>query len=468
MINNSNRRSVTIALFVATFLAAIEGTIVSTAMPSITRELNGIQQYSWIISIYLLATVITTPIYGKLSDLFGRKNMFIIGAAIFLAGSMLSGLAQSMEQLILFRALQGLGAGALTTIPNTVIADLYPYEQSAKMQGWMSSIWGIAGISGPLVGGLLVDYVSWRAIFYMNVPFGIIAIAMLWSSLKETYEKKKHHIDYAGIVTFTIGMFSFLYAITLLHNENGSTGSSPVTIGLLFAAALIFLALFFFIEARSPEPIIPLQLFRMRIISMVNIVSFIICVVNVGTIFYLPLWIQGVFGESATYSGLAMIPLSVAWPLGSILAGNWIARIGMRTLSLAAAIFLIIGSSGFMLMTADTPIVLFMLCTFLTGLSFGLSLTSFTIAVTTAVNWELRGAAVANNNFIRTLGQTIGITLFGLMLHTGGTEIIVAEVLELSLHRIFTVLTVLSVVVLLASFALPKTTQTIKEQHNAT
>ncbi|CAM3152545.1 MDR family MFS transporter [Paenibacillus lupini] len=457
MNTTSNRRTVTIALFVATFLAAIEGTIVSTAMPSITGELNGIQQYSWIISIYLLATVITTPIYGKLSDLFGRKRMFIAGAIIFLAGSMLSGLAQTMSQLIAFRALQGLGAGALTTIPYTIIGDLYPFEQRAKVQGWMSSIWGIAGITGPLAGGLLVDYVSWRAIFYMNLPFGIVAILLLTTSMKEAFAKQKRYIDYPGIAAFSIGMFAFLYALTILRETNETSHSSMIIILLLLAAAF-FLALFFFIEKRSPEPIIPLQLFKLRTISTVNAISFLLCVINVVAIFYLPLWIQGVIGESATYSGLAMIPLSIGWPLGAILAGNWIAKLGMRKIAFVGSMFLVVGSIGFMLMTEHTSIVLFMIYTFLSGMSFGLSLTSFTVAVSSSVSWELRGAAIGSNNFIRTLGQTVGIALFGLLLHTGSTEVIDADKLEHSLHRIFIILVGLSVIVMLAMLALPRTT----------
>ncbi|MFF2482519.1 MDR family MFS transporter [Paenibacillus sp. NPDC058071] len=464
----SNRRNVTIALFVATFLAAIEGTIVSTAMPSITKELHGIEQYSWIISVYLLATVITTPIYGKLSDLYGRKRIFIIGALIFLAGSMLSGLAQSMTQLIAFRALQGLGAGALSTIPYIVIGDLYPYEQRAKVQGWMSSIWGIAGISGPLLGGLLVDYVSWRSIFYMNLPFGVAAIYLLVVSFKESYEKKRQQIDYAGIATFALGMFSFLYALTLLRGEEGGMTASTPVIALLFTAAVVLLTVFFLIERRVKEPIIPLKLFKIRAISAANAVSFIICVINVVTIFYLPLWLQGVNGKSATYSGLAMIPLSVAWPLGSILAGNWISKVGMRRISFIGAGFLIAGSLGFMLMDASTPIAVFMLCTFLTGLSYGLSLTSFTVAVSSAVDWDLRGAAVSGNNFIRTLGQTVGISFFGLLLHTGATDSIDAIQLESSLHRIFVLLTGLSVVFLLMNFALPKTDRVHGAANNTT
>ncbi|WP_341282594.1 MDR family MFS transporter [Paenibacillus sp. FSL H8-0537] len=456
MINTSNTRSVTIALFVATFLAAIEGTIVSTAMPSITRELQGTQQYSWVISIYLLATVVTTPIYGKLSDLFGRKNMFMIGAAIFLCGSMLSGLAQTMTQLIIFRAIQGLGAGALTTIPYTIIGDLYAYEQRAKVQGWMSSIWGIAGISGPLLGGLLVDYVSWRAIFYMNLPFGIVAMFLLGSTLKEAYEKRKRSIDYGGIGTFAVGMFCFLYALTLLRSETGEQGASYTEIGLLFAVAAVLLALFFYIEKRVQEPLIPLVLFKNRTISMVNLLSFLLCVVNVVIIFYLPLWLQGVYGKSATYSGLAMIPLSVSWPLGSILAGTWISRIGLRNITLLSALSLVLGSLGFMFLNATTPIALFMLYMFLTGLSFGLALTSCTVSVSSAVERQMRGASVATNNFIRTLGQTIGIALFGLLLHTGSTNIIDPLLLEESLHRIFTIVVVLSLVVGVVSLALPR------------
>ncbi|MDQ0059809.1 MDR family MFS transporter [Paenibacillus harenae] len=449
-----NRKQVTIALFVATFLAAIEGTIVSTAMPSITSELEGIRQYSWIISIYLLATVITTPVYGKLSDLYGRKRIFIVGALIFLAGSMLSGVAQTMNQLIWFRALQGLGAGALTTIPYTIIGDLYPYEKRAKVQGWMSSVWGIAGISGPLLGGLLVDYVSWRAIFYMNLPFGIAAIYMLSAALRESFEKKKRHIDYIGIALFTIGMFAFLYGMTLLRDKDVN-GISSLAIGTLFATAVVFLALFVAASWRSAEPIIPFELFKIRIISVANLAGFLICVVNVVIIFYLPLWIQGVYNKPATYSGLVMIPLSIAWPLGAILAGNWIAKLGVRLITVTGACLLLISGIGLALMDPQTPFALFIVYTLLSGLSFGLTLTSLTVTVSSAVGWEQRGSAVASNNFIRTLGQTIGITAFGMMLNTGSTNRIDAELLEASLHTIFIWVALLSVVILLVSATLP-------------
>ncbi|QAY65708.1 MDR family MFS transporter [Paenibacillus protaetiae] len=454
-IPNSARKKVMLALCVATFLAAIEGTIVSTAMPAITGELNGMKQYSWIVSIYLLMTVISTPIYGKLADLYGRKRMFIAGASIFLLGSALSGAAQTMNELIAFRAVQGLGAGSLATIPFTIIGDLYSFEKRAKVQGWMSSIWGIAGISGPLMGGLLVDYVSWRSIFYLNLPVGLAAMILLALSLKENFEKKKHHIDYPGILTFTIGMFCLLYALELLHEESGG-GTNWALIISLFAVAAISLALFYLIEKRSPEPMIPLQLFRIRTISMANLDSFIICVINVVIIFYLPLWIQGVFGKTATFSGIAMMPLSLGWPLGSIVAGNAMAKHGMRRLALAGSFFVIAACLGFTFMDAQTPVVWMMVCTFLAGMSFGLSLTSFTVSVQSAVSWELRGAAVASNNFIRTFGQTVGIAIFSLLLNTGATNSLNPDLLSDSLHQVFMVITVLSAVVLLVSFGLPK------------
>lgn len=452
---SGSRKKVTVALFVATFLAAIEGTIVGTAMPKITGELSGVQLYSWVISIYLLASVITTPIYGKLSDLYGRKTMFIIGASIFLSGSMLSGVAQSMSQLILFRGLQGLGAGALTTIPYTIIGDLYPFQQRAKVQGWMSSIWGIAGISGPLIGGLLVDYVSWRAIFYMNLPFGAVALYLLSVSLKDKVERKKKYIDYPGIITFAIGMFGLLYALSLVGGETGQQAGWAEVLPY-FVMAVIFLSAFAWIEKRSPEPMIPFKLFRNRVISMANGISFLLCLVNVAVIFYLPLWFQGVEGYSATYSGILMIPLSIAWPLGSILAGNLIARLGLRAISLLAACLLLIGSAGFALVSNGTPVALLILFTFCAGMSFGLVLTSMTIAVTSSVGAEIRGAAVASNNFIRTLGQTLGITLFGLLLHTGEANDIDPVVLEASLHHIFVWVAWLCVGVLLLSFFVPK------------
>jgi EmrB/QacA subfamily drug resistance transporter len=474
----TNKRNVTIAVMIATFLAAIEGTIVSTAMPTIVSDLGGLHLISWVVSIYLLTSAVTTPIYGKLADLYGRKIVFSIGASLFLIGSVLSGLSQTMEQLILFRAFQGMGAGAIITITYTIIGDIYPFEERGKVQGWMSGIWGISGILGPLTGGLLVDYVSWHWIFYMNLPFGLVSIALIGMYLHEQIEKKRKHVDYAGVATFTFSMTALLYA--LLSGGTDHPWDSPLIIGLLVAAAC-GLALFFYIEKKSPEPMLPLQLFSIRAISVANLAGFLLSAVLVAVSFYLPMWIQGVYGQGATGSGLTLIPMSIGWPLGAAWSGRLLARIGIRTTSLIGVTALIGATLWLAFISPETPHVVLFVITFIVGFGFGFAFTSFTGAVL-SVGWNLRGAAMATNTLIRTLGQTIGIALFGLMLNQSvrgiqGTEGIdvnkilnpetarhlPADVLQAArealaggLHQIFVVLALLAVVGLVVTLAYPR------------
>ncbi|OXM83711.1 MDR family MFS transporter [Paenibacillus rigui] len=455
MTKQTNRRNVAISLFIATFLAAIEGTIVSTAMPGITEDLGGIQLYSWVISVYLLTTVISTPIYGKLSDLFGRKPVYIAGTIIFLLGSTLSGVAHSMTELVWYRAVQGLGAGSLITLPYAIIGDLFPFEMRAKIQGWTSSVWGIAGIVGPLAGGLLVDYVSWRWIFFMNLPFAAVSLTLLWIYLHETPQKKKPHIDYPGIVTFSVGMFCFLYATTLFNNHNGGTIAWGSVTPLLAVAVVLFI-LFFRIELRSPEPMIPLKLFRIRTLSLVNSNGFLLAVIQVVVVFYLPLWVQGVMGSSATYSGIAMLPMMITWPAASIMAGQLVAKLGVRRLIIAAVALLFIASAGLTLMDEHTSTAFLMVLIGILGAGFGLSFTSFTITAQSAVGRDMRGAAIASHNLIRTLGQTIGIAVFGMIVNTGSSQEINSGLLAASLHVVYWVITVIAVAAFVLSLLLPK------------
>lgn len=264
---NSYQRKITGALLVATFLSAIEGTIISTATPAIVKSLGGLDLISWVFAIYLLTSAVTTPIFGKLADLFGRKKVFIVGTSIFLLGSLLCGFSQNMGQLILFRGLQGIGAGAVIPITFTIIGDIFTYEQRAKVQGLISSIWGIAGLFGPLVGGSLVDYVSWHWIFFINLPFGLISIWIIGKHLEEKIEKQKRNIDYGGAITFTIGTTAILYV--LLSGQFNS-----MLTYVLLIVAILFLAVFVFIQFKHPEPIIPFKLFQYRVILVSNIVAF--------------------------------------------------------------------------------------------------------------------------------------------------------------------------------------------------
>ncbi|MCM3568035.1 MDR family MFS transporter [Neobacillus mesonae] len=436
MVGETKKNSVIAALMIATFLTAIEGTIVSTAMPKIVEDLGGSQLYTWVISVYLLTTVISTPIFGKLADLYGRKIMFTIGVVIFLFGSTLSGLSQTMGQLVVFRLIQGIGAGALTTIPFTIIGDAFSFEQRAKVQGLMSSVWGISGIIGPLAGGFIVDSISWHWIFFMNLPFGIASLILLWVSLHEQFEKKKQTIDYAGIVTFAISMTAFLYALTVFKEEKHVTAS----ILSLFIIAIVGIGLFIRIELKGKEPMLPLSLFTNRLLLISNLAGFLLGFILVAVTFYIPLWVQGVTNLNATYSGIAMLPMSITWPFGAVFSGKWLAKTSIGKVVFTGISILLIGCIGLIFFHTHTTVPWMMFVNAVIGFGFGIAMTTFTVAVQSAVDWTLRGAAMGSNNLMRNLGQAIGIAVSGLWL----SDELSGPALETSLHTVFILLSVLA------------------------
>jgi len=437
MEGKTKHKLVVTALFITTFLTAIEGTIVSTAMPKIAEDLQGSQLYTWVISIYLLASVISIPIFGKLADLYGRKVMLTVGVIIFLLGSTLSGFSQTMGQLVIFRLIQGIGAGALSTLPFTIIGDIFSYEQRAKIQGLIGSVWGISGILGPLVGGFIVDNISWRWIFFMNIPFGIVSLVILWMSLFEQIEKKKQSIDYAGIIVFASSMTSLLYALTILKEQNQLTSS----VLLLFALALIGIVLFGWIEMKAKEPMLPLSLFKVRTLIISNLSGFILGFILVSATFYIPLWAQGITNLNATYSGIALMPMSITWPLAGILTGRWLAKSSYGRISLIGTAILIAGSIGLASFHTTTSLAWMMFVSAVIGFGFGLVITTFTVAVQSSVDWSLRGAAMGSHNLMKSLGQTIGISISGLWL----SDQLYGHELEASLHTVFILLVVLAI-----------------------
>lgn len=404
MKSKTNTKHVTISIFIATFLSAIEGTIVGTAMPKMVSELGGLEMMSWVVSAYLMTLLITTPIYGKLADLFGRKKMFTVGISIFLIGSTLCGLSETMLQLVIFRAIQGLGAGALSSITFTIIGDIYSFEKRANIQGWLSSVWGIAGIVGPLVGGILVDHVSWRWVFYLNIPFGIVSMFLLSISLHEEFIKKKRYMDYGGIITFTAAIISLLYILD-------QPWESMMT-RLILAVSILCFLLFLYIERKSPEPLIPLRIYSIRSIAVANLAIFLLGSVFAVVSFHIPLWIQGVYGGGATDSGFVMIPISITWPLCSIVAGRLIPKSSLRLITMLGSMIIFIGCTGLSLASVETPVWLFMIYTALIGAGMGLATTTYTVAVQSGVDWKLRGISVASFRFMQSLGQTIGISVF--------------------------------------------------------
>src|SRR5256714_8242196 len=267
---------VIIALMLGMSLASLDTTIVGTAMPTIIGKLGGINLYSWVFSAYLLTSTTTVPIYGKLADLYGRKPIFIIGSSLFLLGSVASGAAQSMEQLIIFRAVQGVGAGAVLPIVLTIIGDIFTLEERARVQGLFSGVWGLSSIVGPALGGLIVDHFSWHWVFYINLPFGLVSVLLVLTSLKEDVERKHHHLDYIGTLALTGGVVALLFALL----QGGTTWAwiSLPSLGL-FTATIVLLVLFIYVEHRAAEPILPLTLFNNRIISLSSIGGLILGVV---------------------------------------------------------------------------------------------------------------------------------------------------------------------------------------------
>jgi EmrB/QacA subfamily drug resistance transporter len=457
MDKTTHRKMVAFAMMVSIFMVAIDTTIVTTAMPHIVNQLNGLKLISWVFAIYLLTTSITTPIYGKLADLFGRKHIFIFGVALFVSGSIVSGMAQTMPQLIFFRALQGLGAGAVTPLTFTIIGDLYSGEERARMQGVFSSIWGVAGLLGPLVGGLFVDHFSWRWIFYINVPIGAVAALMVVSFLHETQvTKTKKNIDYLGAFLFAVSMSSLLYA--LISGGEAYAWNSTVIISL-FITAFVFLIIFLRVEANAKEPMIPIDLFKIPIIAVSNIVCFVSSIVLIGTNVYLPIWIQMVLGHNATSSGLTLMPMSLAWPLASTLAGRFMYSIGSKITAIFGAVMIVLGSAWLMFVHVNSPYWYIVGLMVVIGFGMGCSVTPLTVLIQSSVGWNLRGAATASNTFSRSLGQTLGIAVFGTVFNSS-----LQYGMPQSLHLVFTLVFAVSILTLIISAALPSHRQTMSHQ----
>src|SRR5215467_3229197 len=397
---------ITIALMLGMSLAALDTTIVGTALPSIVGKLGGITLYSWVFSAYLLTSTSTVAIYGKLADLFGRKPLFLFGTAVFLIGSIACGAAQSMEQLIIFRAIQGLGAGAVLPIVLTIIGDIFALEERARVQGLFSGVWGVSSIVGPALGGLIVDHFSWRWVFYINIPFGLLSAFLLVVSLKENVERKKHSIDYLGSLTLTSGIVALLFA--LLQGGVTWAWTSLPSLGL-FALAIVLLVLFLLQEARASEPILPLTLFTNRIIAISSIGGVILGVVMFGITSYVPLFVQGVRGGTATSAGVTLGPLLIAWPIASTLSGKIILRYGYRLTAVVGALLVAIGVGLVTLLQTSSTLPYIVVAMFLIGTGLGLMSTAFILAVQNAVPWNVRGVATASTQFFRTIGGTIGL-----------------------------------------------------------
>ncbi|WP_026882010.1 MDR family MFS transporter [Clostridium akagii] len=406
---DSRKRNIVIALMVAMFLAAVEGTVVTTAVPTIVKDLQGFGIISLVFSAYFLTSAISTPIYGKLSDLYGRKNILSIGIIIFLIGSILCGLSQTMYMLIGFRAIQGLGAGAIFTVTYTIVGDVFTLEERPKVQGSLGAVWGIASLVGPFLGGTLIDMLSWHWIFFINIPFGILSVILIQRNLKETFEKKKHNIDFAGVITLSMAMIIFMNIF--LSTENIKFNHN-IFIVISVLITIILLLAFYKIERKAKEPIIPFDIFTKRS-TIVNLISFLISAIMIGANVYMPIYIQNILGFNAKISGLALLPMSISWLIASVVLGKCSIRYGGKAVILISNAVLLISTILLPTLGINSPLILVLIYVFIIGLGFGGAFTTLTIIIQESVEYNKRGAATATNSLLRTLGQTIGVSVFG-------------------------------------------------------
>jgi EmrB/QacA subfamily drug resistance transporter len=401
----THRPLTVVALILSLFMGALEATVVSTAMPTVIGDLGGIQIYSWVFTAYLLTSTVSVPIYGKLADIYGRKPVLLFGIALFLVGSLASGLSSSMAQLIAFRAVQGLGAGSMQPIAITVVGDIFSLEERGKMQGLFGAAWAVAGLIGPMTGGVIVHYLSWHWIFFINIPFGIAAAILLVVALHESIEKKSHVLDIAGAVLLTACVTALLAAT--------SSASLPVTLGGLAASAVLFVA-FVVVEKRAVEPMLPIDIFKKPIIAVSSVVGALIGGSMFASMTYLPLFVQGVLGGSPTEAGTAVTPMVIGWPLASAISGRLILKMGYRPLirgGLAITAAAAIGLAIFARRTGSIWELRGAMTLF--GLGLGFANTALLIAVQTSVAWAQRGVVTASTMFVRTMGGALAIGVLG-------------------------------------------------------
>jgi MFS family permease len=410
------RRIVTVALLLAMTVASLEQTVVSTAMPSIIAALKGLDIYPWVFSAYLLAATVTTPLYGKLADLLGRKRVLLFGLGLFAAGSMLSGLARSMPELIAMRVVQGLGAGAVGPIVLTMLGDLFTIEERARVQGWFSAVWGVASLAGPTVGGVLTDQLSWRWVFFVTVPFALVSAWILIRHVHETIEPRKvAPIDVVGAVLLALGSVVLLLAVL-----KGVAVSWSWTVSLLVLAGFM-LGSFLVWEQIATDPVLPLDLILSAHLGPAIAGSFLSGALLFGLDTYIPLYVQGVLGGSATEAGRMITPLFLSWAVSAAVAAQVVGRLGFRRTAVAGTVLITTGTLGVTLGAArpGSAMLLFAAGMVVIGMGMGPTSLSFVLAVQNAVDWGRRGAATGAVIFFRMMGGALGVGTLGAVLGYG-------------------------------------------------
>ncbi|MEO7540127.1 MAG: MDR family MFS transporter [Pyrinomonadaceae bacterium] len=415
---SSRRRwAVVVGVMTGMAIAALEATVVGTAMPTVIASLGGINHYSWVFSAYLVTSTVTVPVWGKLSDLYGRRLLYQIGIGVFLLGTLLSGMAGSMGQLIIFRAIQGLGAGALVPLGMTIIGDSFTLRERAKMQAYFSGVWGLSSVVGPIIGGFITDQISWRWVFFVNIPVGIIAALIIGFALKEPKNHRRPTIDYAGAALLMLAISLLMLAMVEGGNSIQSLLSTENLI--LYALGGILLGIFGWVEKRASDPIIPFKLFRNRTVSVAVAAGFLAGIAMFGVISFVPLFAQGALGMTATQAGSLLTPLMLSWVSMSIVGGRLLLRLGYRSITIVGFVLMAMGFVLLAMVTRETPQYRLYLDLVLIGAGLGLTMLTLLIAVQQAVERAELGVATSLNQFSRAIGGALGVALMGAVLTSG-------------------------------------------------
>ncbi|WP_231918367.1 MDR family MFS transporter [Microlunatus sagamiharensis] len=464
----SERGPVLLGVMLSMGLIAIDATILATAVPSVVNDLGGFSQFPWLFSIFLLTQAVTVPIFAKLSDSYGRKPVVLAGIAVFGVASVLCGVAWSMPALIAFRALQGLGAGAIQPTCMTIVGDIYTLQERAKVQGYLASVWAISSVVGPTLGGVFVETLDWRWIFFINIPLAAVAFWMISRRFHEKVERVKHQVDVAGAVLLTLG--ASLLILGLL--EGGVLWSWLTLPGIgVPAAGLVLVVAFGFVERRAAEPILPTWVFRNRLLVSTSIASLAIGAVLIGLTSYVPLYAQNVLGHNALVAGFALAALTLGWPIAASMSGRVYLRIGFRATALLGTLIGLVGVAGLTLLRPTTSIGQVGATCFVIGIGMGFVAAPILVAAQSSVDWSVRGVVTGTSMFARSMGSALGIAVFGAIANAGlGTTVgthastassIAPAVMAAALQNVFLASVVGAAVMLVAVLCMPRRVTTV-------
>ncbi|QII07674.1 MFS transporter [Rhodococcoides fascians A25f] len=450
----SERGPILIALMLSSSLVALDATIIATAVLTIVGDLGGFAQFPWLFSIYLLAQAVSVPLYGKLSDLFGRKKIMLFGIAMFCLGSILCGLAWSMPALIAFRAIQGLGAGAVQPMSITIAGDIYTLAERAKVQGYLASVWAISSVLGPALGGVFSEFLSWRWIFFINIPLCALAAFMLLRKFEEgAVERAKPKIDYLGAALLTVGATMVL--LGLLEGGQSWAWGSPISIAI-FVVGFLLLAVFAWVESRAEEPILPLWVFTRRVLVVSSFISLLVGALILGLTSYVPTFVQGVFGTGAIVAGFSLSTLTLGWPIAASQSGRVYLRFGFRTTAVVGGSIGVVGAALTTLLDAESQIWHVAAMCFVIGLGMGLIASPTLIAAQSSVDWAERGVVTSTNMFARSLGSAVGVAVFGAIVNARVSGDPEPEQLSDAIHLVFIGVLVAAVLMTVAAVLMPK------------